>query len=123
METEEPTLWEPEDGRTRTEWMNHNGMTADVYQEVKALVTDFKVMELMEDGRTVSVAIVGSGIVKVELDVTNKLSKRHSWIVDTKNYNLCFIIMLIVTTITVINYDDDDGDYDCDDGDGDDDDI
>ena len=83
METEEPTLWEPEDGRTRTEWMNHNGMTADVYEEVKALVTDFKVMELMEDGRTVSIAIVGSGKVKVELDVTNKLSKRHSRIVDT----------------------------------------
>ena len=58
VETEAPTLWEPEDGRTRTEWMNHNGMTADVYEEVKALVTDFKVLELMEDGRTVSVAIV-----------------------------------------------------------------
>ena len=76
MATETPTLWEPEDGRTRTEWMNHNGMMADVYQEVKALVTDFKVLELMAEGRTVSVDIVGSGTMKVELDVTNIPSKR-----------------------------------------------
>ena len=77
MATETPTLWEPEDGRTRTEWMNHNGMMADVYQEVKALVTDFKVLELMAEGRTVSVDILGSGIMKVELDITSIPSKRR----------------------------------------------
>ena len=52
-----PTLWEPPDGRSRKEWMATYGMNADVYQEVKKLVTDFKVMELTAEGREVSIVI------------------------------------------------------------------
>ena len=47
-------------------------MNADVYKEVKKLVTDFKVMELMEEGRSVSIEAQGRVIgyhQQIRLDV------------------------------------------------------